>query len=201
MLKKRKAAKVFGEKKLAVITGASSGLGLQTTAELLRTGDYHVFGAVRDLKKMRKAVKKELGGAFPLDNFTPLQVDLESFESVRGFCNELNKAKLNRPIDRLVCNAAVYQPSLDYAKVCEAATREPRRPPLCGVARTHVCQTTCRTMMMSRPPTAMPRLTPIRSDRALPCSHIATPRPAMITASSRRTGTSSRCRPTSCRTS
>ena len=52
MLRKRKAVKVFGDKKLAVITGASSGLGLETAAELLQTGKYHVFGAVRDVEKM-----------------------------------------------------------------------------------------------------------------------------------------------------
>lgn len=33
---------------LAVITGASSGLGRKTAQALLRTGDYHVIGAVRE---------------------------------------------------------------------------------------------------------------------------------------------------------
>jgi len=107
MLKRRKATKQFGDKKLAVITGASSGVGLETTARLLRTGEYHVFGAVRDLDKMRAAAN-DLD--FPMGDFTPLQVELDSFESVRGFCKDLEKAKLNKPIDRLICNAATYQP-------------------------------------------------------------------------------------------
>lgn len=107
MLKKRKAANVYGNKKLAVITGASSGLGLKTTAELLRTGEYHVFGAVRDMEKMRLVAEDE---GISLESFTPLHVDLNSFASVREFCDELNKVKLNRQIDRLICNAAVYQP-------------------------------------------------------------------------------------------
>ena len=109
MLKKRKANKLYGDKKLAVITGASSGLGLQTAAELLRTDEYHVFGAVRDLEKMRAAAESEFATT-ELEHFTPLQVDLSSFESVNAFCDELDKAKLNRPISRLICNAAVYQP-------------------------------------------------------------------------------------------
>jgi len=107
MLRRRKAAQVYGGKKLAVITGASSGLGLQTAAALLRTGEYHVFGAVRDLEKMRDAAQDE---DFPIDDFTPLEIDLNSFESVHRFCDELEKTKLDRPIDRLICNAAVYQP-------------------------------------------------------------------------------------------
>jgi len=108
MLKRRRAAKVFGSKKLAVITGASSGLGLQTTAELLQTGEYHVFAAVRDVEKMQSIANDE---GFSADDFTPLEVDLGSFESVHDFRKALNKAKLNRPIDRLICNAAVYKPA------------------------------------------------------------------------------------------
>mmetsp|Transcript_47000 Transcript_47000/g.151742 ORF Transcript_47000/g.151742 Transcript_47000/m.151742 type:complete len:542 (-) Transcript_47000:200-1825(-) len=107
MLKRRRATKKFGDKKLAVITGASSGAGLEAAANLLRTGEYHVFGAVRDLDKMRDAA---LDRDFPADDFTPLQVELGSFASVRAFCKDLERSKLNRPIDRLICNAAVYQP-------------------------------------------------------------------------------------------
>ena len=107
MLKSRRAAKKFGTKKLAVITDASSGLGLKTAAELLRTGEYHVFGATNDLEKMRLAAKDE---DFSDDDFTPLEIDLGSFESVRSFCKDLQKTKLNRPIDRMICNAAVYHP-------------------------------------------------------------------------------------------
>ena len=47
---------------------------------------------------------------FPDDDFTPLKVKLDSLESVRSFCKELDQLKLNRPIDRLICNAAVYNP-------------------------------------------------------------------------------------------
>mmetsp|Transcript_21707 Transcript_21707/g.31112 ORF Transcript_21707/g.31112 Transcript_21707/m.31112 type:complete len:573 (-) Transcript_21707:152-1870(-) len=103
----------FGDKKLVVITGASSGLGRKTTAALLRTGQYHVIGAVRDLDKMEAVA--ELDG-FPSDRFTPMQCELNSFDSVRKFCQDVKTFKKTKPIDRLICNAGVYQPSLPYAK-------------------------------------------------------------------------------------
>lgn len=103
----------FGDKKLVVVTGTSSGLGRKTCAALLRTGDYHVVGAVRDLYKMEAVA--ELDG-FPMDRFTAMECELNSFESVKNFCEELKTWKGSKHIDRLVCNAGVYQPSLPYAK-------------------------------------------------------------------------------------
>ena len=44
-----------------------------------------------------------------------MRVEL-SFESVRDFCKNLDEWRCNKPIDRLICNAGVYQPSLPYAK-------------------------------------------------------------------------------------
>jgi len=49
----------FGDKKLAVITGTSSGLGKMTARALLRTGEWHVVGAVRDLDKMELVAEME----------------------------------------------------------------------------------------------------------------------------------------------
>jgi len=103
----------FGDKKLVVLTGTSSGLGRKTAAALLRTGEYHVVGAVRDLYKMEAVA--ELDG-FPSDRFTAMECELNSFDSVRKFCDNLMDWKGSKPIDRLICNAGVYQPSLPYAK-------------------------------------------------------------------------------------
>jgi len=103
----------FGKKKLVVVTGTSSGLGRKTAQALLQTGKYHVVGAVRDLDKME--VVSEVDG-FDMDNFTPMHVELNSFESVRQFCDDLKEFKLAKPVDRLVCNAGIYQPTLPYAK-------------------------------------------------------------------------------------
>jgi protochlorophyllide reductase len=56
---------------------------------------------------------------FDMSNFTPLECDLGSFKSVRDFSKNLNEFRTGKPIDRLVFNAAVYQPTLDYAKYTE----------------------------------------------------------------------------------
>lgn len=98
---------------LVVITGASSGLGRKTAAALLRTGQYHVVGAVRDIDKMEAVA--ELDG-WPMDRFTSMECELNSFQSVRDFCENLQEWKVGKPVDRLICNAGVYQPSLPYAK-------------------------------------------------------------------------------------
>ena len=112
-LREQKAEAKFGSKKLVVITGTSSGLGRKTARSLLRTGRYHVVGAVRDLDKMEAVAEIE---GFAEEDFTAMEVELNSFDSVRKFCDELNTMKMGRPIDRLICNAAVYQPSLPDAK-------------------------------------------------------------------------------------
>lgn len=103
----------FGDKKLAVITGTSSGLGRKAALALLRTGEYHVIGAVRDLDKME--VVAEIDGFDP-QNFTPMHCELNSFDSVKSFCRSVEDFKCTKPIDRLICNAGVYQPTLPYAK-------------------------------------------------------------------------------------
>lgn len=49
-------------------------------------------------------------------DFTAMECDLACFDSVKQFCQDLDKFRGERPLDRLVCNAAVYQPSLDVPK-------------------------------------------------------------------------------------
>ncbi len=95
------------------MTGTSSGLGRKTAQALLHSGKYHVVGAVRDLDKMEAVAEVD---GFDMDNFTPMQVELNDFASVRKFCDDLKEFKLSKPLDRLVCNAGIYQPTLPYAK-------------------------------------------------------------------------------------
>ena len=95
------------------MTGTSSGLGRKTAQALLQSGKYHVVGAVRDLDKMEAVAELD---EFDMENFTPMHVELNSFDSVRQFCDDLNEFKMSKPIDRLVCNAGIYQPTLPYAK-------------------------------------------------------------------------------------
>jgi len=113
LAKEQERKEKFGDKKLVVITGTSSGLGRKTAQALLRTGEYHVVGAVRDIDKMETVAELD---DFDTNNFTPMEVELNSFDSVREFCNNLKEFSCGKPIDRLICNAGVYQPSLPYAK-------------------------------------------------------------------------------------
>jgi protochlorophyllide reductase len=96
-----------------VITGCSSGLGRKTAQALLRSGEYHVIGGVRDLDKMEAVA--EIDG-WDKDAFTPMYCEMNSFDSVREFCKNVDTFRLSKPIDRLICNAGVYQPTLDHAK-------------------------------------------------------------------------------------
>jgi protochlorophyllide reductase len=93
------------QKPTAVITGASSGLGLNAAAALAKKGDWHVVLAVRDASKAAREAKR-LG--LPAGSFSILPVDLASLESVRTFVDVLRAS--GRRVDALVCNAAVYLP-------------------------------------------------------------------------------------------
>ncbi|QXE23020.1 protochlorophyllide oxido-reductase [Richelia sinica FACHB-800] len=61
--------------------------------------------ACRDLAKAETAAQ-EVG--IPKENYTLLHIDLGSLESVRNFVT--NFRALGRPLDALVCNAAIYMP-------------------------------------------------------------------------------------------
>jgi len=103
----------FGDKKLVVITGCSSGLGRETVKNLLASNKYHVVGAVRDIDKMEAVAEVD---GFDMDNFKIMELELNSFASVHKFCDELKEYQMAKPLDRLLCNAGVYQPSLPHAK-------------------------------------------------------------------------------------
>lgn len=94
-------------KSTVVITGASSGVGLQAARALSQTGQWHVIMACRDLPKTEKAVQA-LG--MPPDSYTIMHLDLASLTSVRQFVKNFRESA--RPLDVLVCNAAVYMPLL-----------------------------------------------------------------------------------------
>lgn len=106
----------FGNDKIVVITGTSSGLGRSTAKWLLDNSGWHVICAVRDMEKMSAIAEED--GLDP-SRFTVLPCDLQSFDSVRNFAKLVKDTVGDRPIDRLVCNAAVYQPSLSEAKWSE----------------------------------------------------------------------------------
>ena len=108
MASQKQAQDKFGDKKLVVITGTSSGLGRKTAKALLRTGQYHVVGAVRDLDKMEVVAEED---EFDPESFTPMQIELNNFTSVNDFVERLMLFKAAKPVDRLILNAGVSSSS------------------------------------------------------------------------------------------
>lgn len=94
-------------KSTVVITGASSGVGLQAAIALSKMEQWHVVMACRDLVKAEKAA---LAGEMPQDSYTIMHLDLASLESVRQFVNDFRAS--GKSLDALVCNAAIYMPLL-----------------------------------------------------------------------------------------
>ena len=90
----------------AIVTGASSGIGLYTTAALVKRG-WSVVMAVRDPARGEKAIQE-----LNLDrgSVTVLPLDLSDLRCVRAFAQAI--AIGSAPLDALVCNAAVYMPTL-----------------------------------------------------------------------------------------
>lgn len=97
---------VQDHKSTVVITGASSGVGLQAARSLAERG-WHVVMACRNLEKTKNAAQTV--GMSP-DNYSIIHLDLASLESVKQFVNDFRAT--GRSLDALVCNAAVYMPLL-----------------------------------------------------------------------------------------
>ena len=90
----------------AVITGAGSGIGLHGTAALVKRG-WDVVMAVRDPARADRAIEQ-----LQMDrrHLSVIPVDLADLRCVRAFAAAVNAG--GRSLDALVCNAAVYMPTL-----------------------------------------------------------------------------------------
>lgn len=93
-------------KPTVVITGASSGVGLYAAKSLIDRGWYVVM-ACRNIEKAQKAADSL---KFKPYNYTIMEIDLASLESVRKFVKQFRLRGLS--LDALVCNAAIYMPLL-----------------------------------------------------------------------------------------
>ncbi|MFF1956891.1 oxidoreductase [Streptomyces sp. NPDC058220] len=93
-------------KRVFVVTGANSGLGLATTRALVRRGG-HVILAVRDEEKGRRAAA-EITAEQPGARLEVRHIDLADIDSVRAFAHQL---RADHPrLDVLVNNAGVMAP-------------------------------------------------------------------------------------------
>ncbi len=89
--------------RVAVVTGANTGLGYHTAAALAQSGA-HVVLAVRNLEKGNLALAR-IVAAHPRADVTLQELDLSSLESVRAAATALRKAYPR--IDLLINNAGV----------------------------------------------------------------------------------------------
>lgn len=102
--------------KTVLITGANSGLGRATAAELLRLGARVIMGC-RDRARAEEAagqLRRELGGPGADDaagagpgELVVRELDLASLRSVRAFCRQLLQEEPR--LDVLINNAGVFQ--------------------------------------------------------------------------------------------
>jgi NAD(P)-dependent dehydrogenase (short-subunit alcohol dehydrogenase family) len=92
--------------RLAVVTGANTGLGFET-AQALATRGASVVLAVRNVEKGKQAAAR-IAAAAPGASVTVQELDLSSLESVRAAAGTL-RAGYPR-IDLLICNAGVMYP-------------------------------------------------------------------------------------------
>ena len=103
-------------KGLVLITGTTSGVGLNTLKPLLRIG-WEVIAINRSNKRAVKTAEKYLKES-EMGNIHFFEIDLSDLDDVRNGCKEILE-KFKKPINSLICNAAVYKPRL----------RKPERSP------------------------------------------------------------------------
>lgn len=99
-----------------LITGANSGIGLETAKELVKRNARVIF-ACRDVQSAKKAIaeirKKQPRGG----EMIPMQLDLASFDSIKSFANLVHQGF--GKIDVLINNAGVAIPLAQDQKTKE----------------------------------------------------------------------------------
>lgn len=87
-------------KPLAVVTGASSGIGFELAKELTNRG-FDLVIAAEDERISQAATQLQQNG----NTVTPVQVDLADYDGVEKFYNELKST--GRPLDVVAINAGI----------------------------------------------------------------------------------------------
>ncbi len=96
-------------KGLVLITGTTSGVGLNTLKPLLRFG-WEIIAINRSNTRAIKIAEQFLTED-EMKNIHFIEIDLSNLDHVRKGCKEI-LAKFSRPINSIICNAAVYKPRL-----------------------------------------------------------------------------------------
>ena len=96
-------------KGLVLITGTTSGVGLNTLKPLLRFG-WEVIAVHRSNKRAIKIDEDSLTKE-EVSNVHFIEIDLSNLDDVRQGCDEILE-RFKKPINSLICNAAVYKPRL-----------------------------------------------------------------------------------------
>ncbi|KAA3456510.1 short-chain dehydrogenase TIC 32, chloroplastic-like [Gossypium australe] len=97
---------IDGSALTAIVTGASSGIGVETTRVLALRG-VHVVMAVRNVdagRNVKEAILKEIPGA----KIDVMELDLSSMASIRKFASQYQSSNL--PLNLLINNAGVVTP-------------------------------------------------------------------------------------------
>ncbi|KAE8451117.1 hypothetical protein EG329_004789 [Mollisiaceae sp. DMI_Dod_QoI] len=90
--------------KVAIVTGANSGLGFESSRQLLALGLSHLVIAVRSIEKGKAAASK-LRLANPTATIDVWALDMESYDSIQAFVRKCD-AELSR-IDYTILNAGI----------------------------------------------------------------------------------------------
>ena len=92
-----------------LITGTTSGVGLNTLKPLLKYG-WKVIAVNRSNKRAIKKAQKFLSES-QIKNIHFLEIDLSDLDDVKNGCNEI-LATFKNQLNSIICNAAVYKPRL-----------------------------------------------------------------------------------------
>ncbi|XP_048496946.1 short-chain dehydrogenase TIC 32, chloroplastic isoform X2 [Beta vulgaris subsp. vulgaris] len=95
---------IDGSSLTAIVTGASSGLGAETTRVLALRG-VHVFMAVRNMAAGRD-IRAKILDENPSAKVDIMELDLSSMASIRKFASDYKS--LNYPLNLLINNAGVF---------------------------------------------------------------------------------------------
>ncbi|GFP91362.1 short-chain dehydrogenase tic 32 chloroplastic [Phtheirospermum japonicum] len=96
----------------AIVTGASSGIGLETVRVLALRG-VHVVMGIRN-KSAGEKVKETIVNEIPAAKVDAMELDLSSLASVRKFASEFTSS--GRPLNLLINNAGVMMPPFELSK-------------------------------------------------------------------------------------